>query len=87
MKEQTRVTKAEMAEATSRFCSGESGGWAKKFTAEQSAAMDELYAQQVLIEAPGLQFDFEEIPLIQVTMTGGESKGSHLAARTGIMID
>ena len=51
-----------MAEATSRFRSGESGGWAKKFTKEQSAAMDALYAERVSVEAPGLQFDFGENP-------------------------
>ena len=62
MKGKTKDSNAEMAEATSRFRSGESGGWAKKFTKEQSAAMDALYAERVSVEAPGLQFDFGENP-------------------------
>ena len=62
MKEKTRDLKAKMAEATSRFRSGESGGWADKFTAEQSAAVDEIYTRRMPIEAPGLVFDFGEDP-------------------------
>ena len=49
------------AEATSRFRSGEASGWAKRFTKEQSEAMDAQYAARAG-EWPGHKFDFGTNP-------------------------